>query len=104
MTTEIERQTNSHCDHVLDTQLSDKFISHGVEPLWNVMQAMVPKSPQPRAEVAIWRYKDLRPLLIEAGKTVSAEEAERRVLMLKNPALRKSHREYSDIGSDVLNV
>ena len=101
MANEIEHQANGH---VLDTQLSDKFTNHGVEPLWTVMQAMVPKAPQPRAKVALWRYKDLRPLLIEAGKTVSAEEAERRVLMLKNPALRKSHRVYGGAGGDVLRV
>ena len=88
MATEIEHQANGN---VLDSQLSDKYTKYGVEPLWTVMQAMVPKAPHPKAKVAIWRYKDLRPLLMEAGKTVSAEEAERRVLMLKNPALRKSH-------------
>ena len=51
------------------------------------MKSMVPPIPQPQAEVAIWRYKDLRPLLIEACDLVTAEEAERRVLMLINPAL-----------------
>lgn len=67
----------------------DKYTKYGVEPLWEVMQSMVPKSPIPKAEVAIWKYKTLRPLLLEAGQSISAEEAERRVLMLKNPALRK---------------
>lgn len=62
------------------------------------------KRQSPEAKVAIWRYKDLRPLLIEAGKTVSAEEAERRVLMLKNPALRKSRSTYGGVGGDVLGV
>ena len=76
-----EPQSNGH-GHGLDVQLSAKFANHDVEPLWTVMQAMVPKMPQPRAQVAVWRYKDLQPLLIEAGGTVSAEEAERRVLML----------------------
>ena len=69
-----------------------RYTKYGVEPLWEVMQSMVPKAPIPKAEVAIWKYKTLRPLLLEAGQSISAEEAERRVLMLKNPALRKLHK------------
>jgi gentisate 1,2-dioxygenase len=34
-------------------------------------------------------YKDLRPYLIRAGQLVSEHEAERRVLMLINPAMRE---------------
>ncbi len=52
------------------------------------MHSMVTPTPAPRAEVSLWKYKELRPLLLEAGETVSAEEAERRVLMLTNPALK----------------
>jgi gentisate 1,2-dioxygenase len=69
----------------------DRYTSHGT-------------APQSRVKVAIWRYKDLRPLLLEAGKTVSAEDAERRVLILKNPALGKSHKAYGGIGGDTLRV
>jgi gentisate 1,2-dioxygenase len=35
----------------------------------------------------LWRYEDLRPLLIEAGSVITAQEAERRVLMLENPGM-----------------
>lgn len=55
------------------------------------MKAMVPPTPSPKADVALWKYKELRPLLLEAGATVPCEEAERRVLMLKNPALGKTY-------------
>ena len=61
----------------------------GVQPLWTVMHAMVPPKPTPKAQVAVWRYEKLRPLLLEAGGIVSSDEAERRVLMLVNPALSK---------------
>jgi gentisate 1,2-dioxygenase len=75
------------------TSSSQNFIaklpSQHVEALWTVMHAMVPTRPTPKASVAVWRYADLRPLLLEAGKTVSAEQAERRVLMLVNPSLSK---------------
>ena len=69
--------------------LLSKLPAHNVTPLWTIMKSMVPPIPQPQAEVAIWRYKDMRPLLIEACDLVTAEEAERRVLMLINPALSR---------------
>lgn len=67
-----------------------KLPQHSVEPLWTVMNTIVPPRPHPRATVAAWKYEDIRPLLLEAGRTVTAEQAERRVLMLTNPSLSKS--------------
>jgi gentisate 1,2-dioxygenase len=55
-------------------------------PLWNVLGTIVPRSPQTRSVPALWRYAELRPLLMEAGQLITAEEAERRVLILENPA------------------
>jgi hypothetical protein len=71
-------------------ELLSKLPAQNVNSLWTAMHAMVTTKPSPKAEVAIWKYKELRPLLLEAGKAVSAEQAERRVLMLTNPALSKS--------------
>jgi hypothetical protein len=56
-------------------------------PLWTEMAKMVPPRPNPSATTAVWKYKEVRPLLMEAGEVVDAEEAERRVLMLVNPAM-----------------
>jgi len=56
-------------------------------PLWNVLGAIVPRKPQTPIVPAIWRYDELRPLLMEAGRLITAEEAERRVVMLENPGL-----------------
>lgn len=61
-----------------------------VEPLWLVMSKLVPPTPRPRAIPFLWKYKEMRPLLIHAGDYVTAEKAERRVLMLINPALREA--------------
>jgi gentisate 1,2-dioxygenase len=36
----------------------------------------------------LWRYEDLKPKLLEAASLISKEQAERRVLVLENPALR----------------
>jgi gentisate 1,2-dioxygenase len=67
--------------------LLQKLPAEHVEPLWTVMKAMVTTRPSPKAEVTLWEYKKLRPLLLEAGNVVPTEQAERRVLMLINPAL-----------------
>jgi gentisate 1,2-dioxygenase len=60
----------------------------GLAPLWEVLGALVP--PQPKSPVAPvhFRYDAIRPHVLEAGRLISAEEAERRVLVLENPALR----------------
>ena len=70
-------------------ELLDKLPAKNVNSLWTAMHAMVTAKPSPKADVALWKYKELRPLLLEAGSAVSAEQAERRVLMLTNPALSK---------------
>lgn len=59
-------------------------------PLWTEMAKMVPPLPNPSATTAVWKYKEVRPLLMEAGEVVDAEEAERRVLMLVNPSMGKT--------------
>jgi gentisate 1,2-dioxygenase len=51
------------------------------------MSKMVPPHPNPAAVPASWKYADVRPSLMEAGDIIDAEEAERRVLMLVNPAM-----------------
>jgi gentisate 1,2-dioxygenase len=60
----------------------------GLRPLWEVLGALVP--PQPKSPVAPvhFAYAQMRPHVLEAGRLITAEEAERRVLVLENPALR----------------
>lgn len=62
--------------------------AHAAQPLWTVMEAMVPPQPRPKAVPHVWRYADLRPLLGRAGELVGTADAERRVFMLVNPALQ----------------
>ncbi|MBV8222658.1 MAG: cupin domain-containing protein [Candidatus Eremiobacteraeota bacterium] len=68
--------------------LFDEAARASTAPLWTVMKEMVPPAPVPKAVPHVWRYAELRPLLAEAGRLIGAEQAERRVLMLVNPALR----------------
>jgi gentisate 1,2-dioxygenase len=40
----------------------------------------------------MWRYEEMRPLLMESGGLITAREAERRVLILENPGVRGASR------------
>lgn len=61
---------------------------HSMTPLWEVLGALVPPQPRSPVEATLWQYADLREHVMEAGRLITAEEAERRVLILENPALR----------------
>ena len=56
-------------------------------PLWEVLGALVPPAPHSPAVPAIWRWHDVREHVMESGRLITAEEAERRVLILENPRL-----------------
>jgi gentisate 1,2-dioxygenase len=55
-------------------------------PLWEVLKGLMPPEPKSKAVPFQWRYDEIRPLLMESGHLLTAEEAERRVLVLENPA------------------
>ena len=55
-------------------------------PLWEVLKGLVPPEPRPTPRAHIWRYDAFRPFLLEAASLLTADEAERRVLILENPA------------------
>ena len=59
---------------------------HQVAPLWKSLQNLLPAHPVSEAMPHVWRYAAVRPELLRAGELVPEEEAERRVLMLLNPA------------------
>ena len=63
---------------------------HGerVLPLWKILGDVVSAEPRPVCVPVLWRYCRMRPLLKQAGELISAEEAQRRVLVLENPGLQ----------------
>ena len=69
-------------------RLFEEAERQGAQPLWTVMDGMVPPHPEPKAVPHVWRYAEMRPLLERAGRLVGAADAQRRVLMLVNPALK----------------
>jgi gentisate 1,2-dioxygenase len=76
-----------------DTQAQRQDFYERIEPLdlaplWERLRGLVPREPTPVGVAHQWRYEEVRPFLMEAARHISAEEAERRVLLLENPGLR----------------
>jgi gentisate 1,2-dioxygenase len=65
----------------------DQIARQRMAPLWESLHSLVPTQPKPQAQAAIWKYAEVRDLVMQAGKIISAEEAIRRVLVLENPGL-----------------
>lgn len=59
----------------------------GAAPLWRYYGNLFPAQPRSAAVPYRWSWQQLRPHLLHFARTLSLEEAERRVLMLVNPAL-----------------
>lgn len=66
-------------------------------PLWTVLADLVPEHPRPKAVPHLWPYATARAALLESGRLISAEKAERRVLVLENPGHRGEHRATASI-------
>ncbi|NBC35831.1 gentisate 1,2-dioxygenase [Novosphingobium sp. FSY-8] len=57
-------------------------------PLWESLSQLVRPVPAPGMVAHRWEYAPTRDYLMRAGDLISAEQAERRVLILENPVLR----------------
>lgn len=55
-------------------------------PLWSQMTRLNPPQPTPQCTPHLWSYSQIRPYLLRAGTLITEKQAERRVLMLINPA------------------
>lgn len=79
----------------------DRLSQQDMAPLWEVLKGLLPSEPRSKAHPHHWRYDALRPLLLESGALLTAQEAERRVLVLENPALRGMSRATATIYAGV---
>ena len=66
----------------------EKIDPLAVAPLWERLFTFMSKEPKMRAAPYLWRYSAIRPSLMETADLITAEEAERRVLILENPSLK----------------
>jgi len=55
----------------------ERIGAKSMTPLWEVLGALVPPQPKSPAQAALWRYAELREQVMEAGRLITAEEAER---------------------------
>jgi gentisate 1,2-dioxygenase len=56
-----------------------------MKPLWVIYRDVMTREPRAREIPYLWSWEAVRPLLLRAGELITAEEAERRVLMYLNP-------------------
>jgi gentisate 1,2-dioxygenase len=69
-------------------ELYRRMDRNNLAPLWEVLHNLIPSEPSTPCKPALWKYRDARPYLMEAGKLITAKEAIRRVLILENPGMR----------------
>ena len=65
----------------------DTLSPQSLAPLWEVLKGLVPTEPKSKFAPHVWHFAKTKPLLMAAGDLLTAEEAERRVLVLENPAM-----------------
>jgi len=63
-----------------------------VAPLWEVLHELVTPKPKTPCVPVVWKWDTVLPWIMESGKLITAQEAERRVLVLENPGLRGQSR------------
>ncbi|HVJ13745.1 MAG TPA: gentisate 1,2-dioxygenase, partial [Burkholderiales bacterium] len=67
--------------------LYNRVAKENFAPLWEVYHSLIPNEPVTPCKPAMWKYKQARPYLMEAGSLITAKEATRRVLILQNPGM-----------------
>ena len=66
----------------------DSLAAQNLVPLWPALRSVLPyDKPDRLCRPTLWRYSEMRPLMLRAGDLTPMEKAERRVLMLTNPGL-----------------
>jgi gentisate 1,2-dioxygenase len=81
-----------HNVHAARQAYYDRISKYDMAPLWEKLRDLVVNEPKTQCAPAIWRFKDVRAMVMESAELISAKEAERRVLVLENPALRGQSR------------
>jgi gentisate 1,2-dioxygenase len=64
-----------------------RMAEENMTPLWEVLHTLLAEEPVTAAIPYKWDYDVCRPYIMESAGVISAEEAERRVLVLQNPGL-----------------
>lgn len=65
----------------------DRIGAHHLAPLWERIKGLLTPEPRVASKAHRWSLDETRAYLMEAVALISAQEAERRVLILENPGL-----------------
>ena len=84
----------------MDAFRSELATDH-LAPLWDVMGKLAAREPTKGGAPVHWRWDELRRHVMRAGDLVTAEEAERRVLVLENPAFPNEGRITNSLYSGI---
>ena len=90
MTLAISTETQPGSKHnvqVARQAYYDKISKFHMAPLWEVLKDLVTPEPKTSLQPTVWKFADVKRLMLEAGDVITAEEAERRVLVLENPGM-----------------
>ena len=78
--------------------------SDHLRPLWDVMRMLAPREPNAGGQPIHWDWQSLHRHILQAGDLITAEEAERRVLVLENPDFVGEGRATSSLYAGVQMV
>jgi len=73
-------------------------------PLWLSLASLVTPEPVSGCQPAVWAFPEIRAAMMEAGGLITAREAERRVLILENPAFPGHSKITTDLYAGVQMV
>src|SRR6201995_3038386 len=62
-----------------------KIEGESLAALWNVMSDIMTPEPRSACRPHLWKFDTIRDYMTEAGKLITAKEAEPRLLILDNP-------------------
>ena len=70
----IASGTNEHNGAIVKSRKDyyNSLPEKNVKPLWLELTRFVTPSPSSDAAIAVWRYEEMRPALLEAGEIISA--------------------------------
>src|SRR6201998_696022 len=78
-----------------------KIDGENLSALWTVLGDLVTPEPKSACRPHLWKFDAIRAYMNEAGKLITAKEAERRVLVLENPGLRGQSKITTDLYAGV---
>jgi gentisate 1,2-dioxygenase len=80
---------NTHTDKKRQ-DFYDRLAPRNLAPLWVVLTGLVPHEPN-KGRSLQWKYEELRPLLMESGELLTAEEAEPRASIYPSRRVPSAH-------------